>query len=315
MKRRSFIKTAAIGSTAAFVLPGKLMGRISDNDHKIPLGGPIFKDYQSPEEWIGYLQQEGYGAAYCPIQAARPKEEINAYAKSARDAGIIISEVGAWSNPISPNEKERNDAIDKCTRNLQLADEIGARCCVNISGSKNKEHWAGPHKDNLTDETFDLVVETTRKIIDAVKPTRTYFALEAMPWAFPYSPDSYLRLVKAMNRERFAVHLDPMNMITSPKIYFNNGALIRESFRKLGKWIRSCHAKDIVLREDTYTPQLEEVRPGQGEMNYTVFLKELSKLNGVPLMMEHLDTAEEYSKAADYIRQVARKNGVAISGS
>ena len=314
MKRRSFIKTAAIGSTAAFVLPGKIMGGISGNDHKIPLGGPVFKDYQSPEEWIGYLQQEGYGAAYCPLQADASKEEINAYAKAANDTGFIISEVGAWSNPISPNEKERKDAIDKCIRNLQLADEIGARCCVNISGSRNREHWAGPHKDNLTDETFDLVVETTRKIIDAVKPSRTYFALEAMPWAFPYSPDSYLRLVKAMDRERFAAHLDPMNMITSPKIYFNNGALIKESFKKLGRWIRSCHAKDIILEEDTYTPHLTEVQAGKGQMNYKVFLRELSKLKDVPLMMEHLDTAEEYSKAANYIRQVARENGVAISG-
>ena len=314
MKRRTFIKTAAIGSTAAFVLPGKIMGRSSNNDHRIPLGGPVFAEYQSPEEWIGYLQQAGYGAAYCPVGTNSSKEKINAYAKVAREAGIIISEVGAWSNPISPNEKERREAMDKCIRSLQLADEIGARCCVNISGSRNKDNWAGPHKDNLTDDTFDLVVETTRQIIDAVKPTRTYFALEAMPWAFPYSPDSYLRLVKAMNRQRFAVHLDPMNMITSPKIYFNNGALIKESFKKLGKWIKSCHAKDIILEEDTYTPHLTEVRAGKGQMNYRVFLRELSKLKGVPLMMEHLDTAEEYSKAAEHIRQVAGENGVAISG-
>jgi sugar phosphate isomerase/epimerase len=314
MKRRNFIKTAIMGSTTAFVLPGKIMGRLSNNDQKIPLGGPVFREHQSPEEWIKYLRQTGYGAAYCPVGPKDSKEEIEAYAEAANNAGIIISEVGAWSNPISPNEEERRKAIDKCIRNLRLADEIGARCCVNISGSRNLEQWAGPHKENLTDETFDLVVETTRKIIDTVKPTRTWFALEAMPWAFPYSPDSYLQLVKAMDRKHFAVHLDPMNMITSPKIYFNNGALIKNSFKKLGEWIKSCHAKDIILKEDTYAPQFKEVRPGQGQMNYQVFLQELCKLKGVPLMMEHLSSAEEYSKAAGYIRKVARDNGIEISG-
>lgn len=313
MNRRNFIKTAA-GSTVAFVLPATLMDQTKTTIHPIPLGGPLFQKYESPEEWINLLKQAGYGAAYCPVQPSATKEETGAYAGAARQAGIIIAEVGAWSNPISPNEDERNDAIEKCISSLQLADEIGARCCVNISGSRNAERWAGPHKDNLTDETFDLVVKTTRKIIDAVKPTRTYFTLEAMPWAFPYSTESYLRLIRAIDRNRFAVHLDPVNMITSPKIYFNNGELIREAFRKLGKWIRSCHAKDITLKEDINTPNLDEIRAGLGQLNYQTFLKELSKLKGVPLMMEHLNTAEEYSQAAGYIRKVARINDIKISG-
>ena len=96
---------------------------------------------------------------------------------------------------------------------------------MNVSGSKNPEYWAGPHKDNLTAETFDQVVEITRKIIDAVKPTRTFFALEAMPWAFPDSTETYLQLLKAIDRKQFGVHLDPVNMITSPRDYYGNGDL------------------------------------------------------------------------------------------
>jgi sugar phosphate isomerase/epimerase len=155
-------------------------------------------------------------------------------------------------------------------------------------------------------------VETTRKIIDAVKPVITCFTLEAMPWAFPYSPDSYLRLIKAIERERFAVHLDPVNMVVSPETYFKNGALIRECFTKLGPYIKSCHAKDIILREDIYTPHLDELRPGLGKLDYGVFLTELSRLDGVPLMMEHLNSPEEYALAAGYIRSIARQYNLAI---
>jgi hypothetical protein len=35
-----------------------------------------------------------------------------------------------------------------------------------------------------------MIVETTRSIIDAGKPTRTFFALDTMHWAYPDSPDS-----------------------------------------------------------------------------------------------------------------------------
>jgi len=312
LSRRQFTKLTA--GTAIFVTynPVAIMKNHRNDSNTIRLGGPLFTKFNNHDEWITALKASGYRAAYCPLDLTAGNDEIKAYREAARKADIIISEVGVWNNPISPDEAERNEAIEKCIKSLRLADEIGAKCCVNISGSRNKDQWAGPHRDNLTDETFDMVVETTRKIIDAVNPAQTWFTLETMPWAFPHSPDAYVRLLKAIDRERFAVHLDPVNMVVSPEIYFNNGEMIKECFKKLGPYIKSCHAKDVILREDIYTPHLDEVRPGLGTLSYDVFLKELSKLMDVPLMMEHLNTTEEYQLAADYIREVGRKNGIII---
>jgi sugar phosphate isomerase/epimerase len=282
----------------------------SGNQASIPLGAPVFEPYADPDGWIRALGKLGYRAAYSPVSIDDNEATVKAYAKAAREAGIIIAEVGAWSNPISPDPAQAKAAFDKCVRSLHLADQLGANCCVNVSGSRNLEHWAGPHMENLTRETFDRVVEVTRRIIDEVKPTQTYFVLEPMPWAYPFSADSYLELLKAIDRESFAVHLDPMNMITSPEIFFNNGDMIRDCFRKLGPFIRSCHAKDIILREDIYTPHLTETRAGLGKMDYSAFLTELSKLDNIPLMIEHLKTAEEYKLAADYIRSIAASHGI-----
>jgi sugar phosphate isomerase/epimerase len=276
------------------------------------LGAPLFEKYEDPEGWIRALVKLGYRAAYSPVSIDDDEATVEAYASAARKSGIIIAEVGAWSNPISPDETQRKAAFEKCVSSLQLADQLGANCCVNVSGSRNREHWAGPHPENLTHETFEMVVEVTRKIIDEVKPRHTFFALEAMPWAFPYSADTYLELLVAVDRDRFAVHLDPMNMITSPEIFFNNGVMIRDCFMKLGPYIRSCHAKDMTIREDIYTPHLDETRAGLGSMDYTAFLTELSKLDNIPLMIEHLETAEEYKLAANYIRSVAAGNGISM---
>jgi sugar phosphate isomerase/epimerase len=153
---------------------------------------------------------------------------------------------------------------------------------------------------------FDLVVENTRRIIDAVKPKRTFFALEAMPWSFPDSASTYLQLIEAVDRKQFGVHLDPVNMITSVRDYFSNGELIREMFARLGPWVKSCHAKDITLRQDNYIPQLDELRPGLGSLDYVMYLQELAKLPDIPLMMEHLNSEAEYREAAAYIKSVAK---------
>ena len=88
--------------------------------------------------------------------------------------------------------------------------------------------------------------------------------------------------------------------------------MIRESFRMLGPWIKSCHAKDAVIRENTYLPQLDEIAPGKGLLDYSVFLSELSKLDNVPLMMEHLSSADEYAMAAGYIRSKASELHIPI---
>lgn len=311
MKRRKFTKLAGI-TAAGLSFSSHTITNYYQSNANIRLGGPIFKKVDSPDEWINSLKQLNYKAAYCPLNPGASREEITAYKKAAQQSDIVISEIGAWSNPIDPDPQKSNQAIEKCIRSLQLADDIGANCCVNISGSRNPENWAGPHKDNLTPDTFDLIVETSRKIIDAVKPTQTYFTLETMPWSYPDSVESYEKLLKAIDRERFAVHFDPVNLVVSPQVYFKNGDLIKSAFKKLGRFIKSCHAKDILLLEEKLTPHLPEVRAGLGNLNYPVFLRELSKLDGIPLMMEHLKTAEEYNLAARHIRNVADENQIQL---
>lgn len=310
MSRRDLLKASLVG-TAVLASSGLSMPARGAQNGSLRLGGPVFEKYEGPESWIAALKALGYTAAYCPVEAEAADDVVKAYERAARNAGIVIAEVGAWSNPISPDEQTRKAALEKCRRQLALADRIGARCCVNITGSRSTQ-WDGPAAENFTDETFDMIVETTRAIIDDVKPVRTHFTLETMPWAYPDSPDSYLRLLQAIDRERFAVHLDPVNLVCSPQRYYANGRLIRECFEKLGPHVKSCHAKDILLRPDL-TTHLDEVRAGLGGLDYAAFLTELSKLPGTPLMLEHLSNAQEYELAADHIRRVAKTLGLSFA--
>ena len=275
------------------------------------LGGPVFEDCSTPEKWITNLKRYGYSAAFCPVDEKTDYDTIQAYAEAAEKENIIITETGAWSNPLSNIPEERNKALAFCKARLALAEEIGSRCCVNISGSRG-EQWDGPHPDNLTKDTFDLLVETVRKVIDEVKPARTFYALETMPWMFPDSADSYLCLIKAIDRKQFAAHFDPVNLICSPRAYFENASLIRDFVKKLGPYIKSCHAKDVLL-QGKLTAHLDEVRPGLGKLDYQTYLKELNRLGqDTPLLLEHLATPEEYTTAAEYIRATAKQAGVTI---
>jgi len=275
------------------------------------LGAPLPQTTTDPDEWIAALQARGYRAAYCPLSGKEDQATIRAFERAAGRAGMVIAETGAWSNPLSPDEAIRQAALEKCRAMLALADEVGARCCVNIAGSRGAK-WDGPHPADLTPETFDLIVDTTRAIIDAVHPVRTYYTLEPMPWMYPDSIESYLALVRAIDRPQFGVHFDPVNLINSPQRYFAQRDFVREFIARLGPAIRSVHAKDIHL-QDKLTVHLDEVRPGLGELDYRALLRELDRLDpDLPLMLEHLPQASEYDLAAAYVRGVAGEIGVTL---
>ncbi len=275
------------------------------------LGGPTFGDSSTPETWIQTVKKHGYRAAVCPLTPDVTDSVLQSYVQAAREADIIIAEVGAWSNPLDPDPQKRSAALEKCKAHLELAERCGARSCVNIAGSRG-ELWDGPHPANLSEETFEMIVQSVREIIDAVQPKRTFYALETMPWIFPDSPDAYLRLIEAIERPQFGVHLDPVNMISSPQRFFDNANFIRECFAKLGPHLKSCHAKDIALAS-RLTVHLDEMRPGLGGLDYHVFLEELAKLDqDIPLMLEHLPNEAEYDLAAAHVRKVGAELGLEL---
>ncbi|MHC4617484.1 MAG: sugar phosphate isomerase/epimerase family protein [Planctomycetota bacterium] len=309
--RRDFMKRSLMGATLLVSASPSSFSSARSKTLPLRLGGPTFEKFNDPDAWVQVVKRLGYRAAYCPVGPEATDDLVNACATAAQKADIVIAEVGTWSNPISPDQQTRQKALTKCRDRLALADRIGANCCVNISGSRNPDRWHGPHPDNLTNETFDMIVQTTRAIIDDVRPTRTYFTLETMPWAYPDSVDSYRRLIKAIDRKRFAVHFDPVNLVTSPQRYYNTNLLIREFFEKLGPLIRSCHAKDILL-QPKFTTHLDEVRPGLGGLDYAEFLRQLSRFPDTPLMLEHLKGADEYRLAAEHIRSVAKRTGLSF---
>jgi sugar phosphate isomerase/epimerase len=316
--RRAFLKgsTTAAVATVAFASAPALLGNPGASTTKtqsLRLGGPVFGGPEDPDELALAHRRLGYRAAYCPNIATKDTDKIRAYAAAFARQDVVIAEVGRWVNLLEADPVKRAQNRQTVTDGLVLAESIGARCCVDIAGSFSATSWFGPHPDNFSRRHFDATVENARAIIDAVKPTRTKFCFEMMGWAWPDSPDHCLKLIKAVDRKAFAVHLDPCNLINSPEKFYQNTALLNECFDKLGRWIVSCHAKDLTWDVEMNL-HFREVRPGLGVLDYTTYLERLARLpQNPPLMLEHLPTAEEYAAAREHIFAVGQKAGLSFS--
>jgi sugar phosphate isomerase/epimerase len=279
----------------------------------VMLGGPVFLKSNDPEELALEHRRLNYSAAYCPEVKLADTDRIRAIEKAFAAANVVIAEVGAWKNMLDPDATKRTANLAYVVERCALAEAVGARCCVDIAGSYNPAVWYGPDPKNLSKEFFDATVENCRHVIDAVQPKRTKFTIEMMGWNLPDGPDSYLQLIKAVDRPAFGVHLDICNGINCPLRFYQNSAYTRECFEKLGAQIVSCHAKDL-----QWIPEMNvhflEVIPGRGQIDYGAYLQGLAQLPApAPLMLEHLKTADEYEEGKQYILRVGRENGITFS--
>lgn len=271
--------------------------------HGLPVGS------EDPYAFARAHRAFGYGAAYVPEVTLADRDRLTAIEQAFAAENIVLAEIGIWRNLVSPDEAVRKANLAYAVERLAIADAVGAGCAVSYIGSFRAGTDYAPAAENMGREAFDACVETVRYLLDTVKPTRAKFALEMMQYSLPDSVESYVELIRAIDRPMFGAHFDPVNIIMTPRVYFDNGALIRECFDKLGPWVVSCHAKDIKLHHQAAL-HLDEVQIGDGVLDYRTYLSQLNRLpREVPLMLEHLE-GEEYAVARDRVFAVGDAIGV-----
>lgn len=258
--------------------------------------------HKSPQEWAENQVKLGCATVNFPLNCNDEEKKIIAYKEAADKAGLTIAEVGIWRNALSGNAEEKQSNMDYCINQLRLADFLGARCAVNVAGAFGSR-WDGGYKANFTDEAWKKTVSMVQEIIDIANVKNTYFTLEPMPWMIPTGPQEYIRLIEAVDRDRFAVHMDIINMTNSADRYFNAEEFIDECAEVLGKRIRSCHIKDVHLNEH-YTLQLEECGPGDGEFPLRHYVEKMNEIDpDMPVILEHLNSDDEYLKYLKYLKE------------
>lgn len=315
--RRRFLQLAASAVTASAVssISARPTSAQPADGSRTPirLGAPVFQPPQDPEELALAHRRLGYRAAYCPAVNLDDADRIREIRRAFEKHDVVIGEVGRWCNLLDADQQKRTENLQRVIDGLALAEALDARCCVNIAGSYNQDIWYGPHPDNLSERFFDAAVENARKIIDSVKPKRAKFCYEMMGWALPDSVDSYRKMIDAVDREAFGVHLDPCNLINSPQRFYENALLIRQCFEQLGPWLVSCHAKDVAWEVEMQV-HFREVTLGAGSLDYGTYLKCLAALpRDVPLMIEHMQGPEEYLKSRDFVIAVAGELGIPVA--
>ena len=123
-----------------------------------------------------------------------------------------------------------------------------------------------------------------------------------------------MQLIRDVDRAQFGVHMDFVNMINCPRRFPDAEGFIGECFRTLAPYIKSTHLKDTRMHLTRLTTILEECSPGEGCLDFQRVLAiiDQSLPADAPVLLEHMQTFEEYEKAYAYVARQAEKAGIAI---
>lgn len=278
------------------------------------LGGTIVGNWKGPGEWEELLRASRFRAITAPFDCHTPPEEIRRYVSICQRNDVVIAEAGVWKNPFDPDPAVAQAAMDYAVGQLRLADEWDIPCCVNIVGTASAAGWDAADPSNFTAETYEKIIASIRQIIDTARPKRACYCIEPMPWMVPDSPESYLRLIQDVDRPQFGAHMDFVNMINCPRRYLAPEDFIESCFRILKPYIKSTHIKDTRMNPTRLTAMLEECFPGEGTLDYARVLRIMDQFlpSDAPVLLEHMQTAEEYRTAYDYVAGVAARSGISV---
>lgn len=272
---------------------------------RMRLGTNAVFSHEAPEQLAEIFHKKGLRAAAFPVDCNASEKLIHAYEKAFADYDIMIAEVGVWNSPFSSDEGQAERSREFCRRQLELADEVKARCCVNVSGSAG-EIWSGCYAENYSEELYKRNIEFVRWLLDTVKPRNTFYTLEPMQWMLPDSPQSYLKFMEDVNRSRLAVHFDPVNFVNSPKKAMLYGEYLDEAIGLLAPHIKSCHLKDFDIIRGL-TVQIVETLPGTGRAELRSYIEKINAIDDeMPMLVEHLGSEDEYDRAFEFIGGIMR---------
>ena len=160
------------------------------------IGIAINLPHSSAEDWACKHKELGLSSVVFPLDYRASVAQIDSYVSAAKYAGLKIAEVGAWSNVLSSDFSKRSENLNFCIKQLELAEYIGASCCVNIAGTEG-DVWDGSYASNYSERIYEETILSVQKIIDSVNPKSTRYTLEPMPHMIPDSPSDISTLAKA----------------------------------------------------------------------------------------------------------------------
>ena len=234
--------------------------------------------------------------AYVP--GSMSKERAAAVRSCFQEAGVSVPLIGAYFNPVHPNEKKIENGIAVFKDYLRLAHDLGCDTVGSETGSYNGDKWTY-HPENRTDTALGRVVSVFSELSDYAQDFGTYVGMEGAFGHVCYDVKTLERAVKSIGRSNIKMIFDLYNYLDGSNVG-RMYDILDEGLDTFGDRICVFHIKDCVVSDDG---SLKQCGVGKGIFDYSRILDRIKKVCPDANLVFEGTTGEDIQYAVKHIRE------------
>ena len=239
------------------------------------------------------------GVAY--EKGSLSKERAGQIGDTLKRCGKSVALIGAYFNPVHPNEAKIQKGIDVFSDYLSLTSHLGCDVVGSETGSYMGDPW-GYHPDNRTAEAQTRVVEVFTALADTAAQYGARIGIEGAFNHVCHTPDVLFDVIKRINRDNVGVIFDLYNYLDISN-YLDAYSILSRGHELFGKDIILYHLKDFKLSDG----KLLQCAVGDGILDYERIISEIYSVNPDATLVFEGTADADIAASAAYIRKIIAK--------
>ena len=225
------------------------------------------------KDGIYHIQFNFASAGLSPLPEVISEEILNKIQTLAKQYSINLDILTGTFNMIDPDIEARNRSIQQFELQCRAAHELHIPIVSLCTGSKHPESKWKWHDDNLKEESWNDLIETTKKIIPFAEKYNVILGVETEASNIIDTADKARKYLDEIHSPHLKIIMDGANLF-HPGQKQPMKETLDHAFAVLGKDIVIAHAKDF-----SYDGNLKFVAAGEGELDFPYYVQ-LLKENG-----------------------------------
>lgn len=214
-----------------------------------------------------------------------------------KNSGCDIPLIGAYFNPVHPNEEKIRRGIAVFKNYIDVAEELGCDFIGSETGSYNGEPWIY-HTMNHSDEALDRVVNTFSELAQHAAKQHKYIAMEGAFGHVCHTPERLDEAICRIGEPNIKIIFDLYNYLDISNVDKAYDILDR-GLNIFGRRILLFHIKDFVIEET----KLRQVGVGRGVLDFDIILKKIYDHNPNAILVLEGTTGEDIDYAVSFLRK------------
>lgn len=228
-------------------------------------------------------------------------ERAVALGEGIKSLGGEIALIGAYFNPVHPNEEKTERGIAVFKNYIDVAEKIGCDTVGSETGSYNGDPWIY-HPMNHSEEALDRVVSVFGELSRYAAERGVNIGMEGAFGHVCHTPERLDEAVRRIGRDNIRIIFDLYNYLDISN-YDSAYDILARGLRIFGDRILLFHVKDFTVGEG----KLCQCGVGRGILDYDRIIEMIYSHNPDAILVLEGTVGEDIDYAVSYLNEKINK--------